>query len=313
MQGGFDMNRNTKNLLIKMLALSALLAFAVISCDFKPSTAFDGFDGQASSGIIDEQGATLRGTFQGSQSNGRASRAQRAFTATSEVDALTVYVFDPEVLTSFTAGTVDTGKAIGSTPIEGGSFTLRGLPDSFTLVFVDAGGNAVGDYMSFEGVKPNQEIDIVVALDAAGYVTLLEESRTGIDHDDLEFSGPARDVQYEDNPMNGSLYVDKYYVVTRAGQTSIRKGNRSLTLEDIENGAQVKVRGIRETAPDGSEQVFAQEIKLQEEEEVVDPVGGTTTVCHIPPGNPENAKTLEIPASDLAGHLGHGDTMGPCK
>lgn len=312
MQGGFDMNRNTKNSLIKMLALSALLAFAVISCDFKPSTAFDGFDGQASSGIIDEQGATLRGTFQGSQSNGRASRAQRAFTATSEVDALTVYVFDPEVLTSFTAGTVDTGKAIGSTPIEGGSFTLRGLPDSFTLVFVDAGGNAVGDYMSFEGVKPNQEIDIVVALDAAGYVTLLEESRTGIDHDDLEFSGPARDVQYKkDNPMTGSLYVDKYYVVTRAGQTSIRKGNRSLTLEDIENGAQVKVRGIRETASDGSVQVFAQEIKLQEEEEE-DAVGGTVTVCHIPPGNPDNAKTLEIPASDMDGHLGHGDTLGPC-
>ena len=148
------MNRNTKNSLIKMLALSALLAFAVISCDFNPSTAFDGFDGQASSGIIAEQGATLRGTFQGGQSNVRAARAQRASTATSEVDGLTVYVFDYTV--DFNPDTVKLGDAIGSAPIVDGSFTLRGLPDDFIIVFVDADDKVVGDPMPFLGVKPNQ-------------------------------------------------------------------------------------------------------------------------------------------------------------
>ena len=308
------MNRKTKNLLTKMLVLSAVLAFAVVACDFKPSTAFDGFDGEASSGISDEQGATLRGTFQGGQSNVRAARAQRAFTATSEAVALTVYVFEPEVFASFTLGSVYTDEAIGSTPVVNGSFTLRGLPDSFVIVFVDAGGEAYGAPMPFDGVKPNQEIDIVVALDGKE-VILLEESRTGIDHDELEFNGPAYHIQPESNPMNGTLEVNDYYVVSRAGQTSIRKGNRSLTPADIEDGAQVKVRGVLETV-DGKQQVFAQEIKLQDDEEddVADDGGvDKVTICHRPPGNPGNAKTITISQSAVAAHLAHGDSLGGCN
>ncbi|OJY29418.1 MAG: hypothetical protein BGO98_47020 [Myxococcales bacterium 68-20] len=40
--------------------------------------------------------------------------------------------------------------------------------------------------------------------------------------------------------------------------------------------------------------------------------GKKATVCHRPPGNPNNAKTLEVGPSALAAHLGHGDTEGPC-
>ena len=308
------MNRKTRNLLRKMLVLSAVLVFTVVACDFKPSTAFDGFDGEASSGNIDVEGATLRGTFQSGQSNVRAARAQRSFTATSEAYALTVYVFDPVVFANFTLGSVDTDEAIGSTPIVNDSFTLRGLPDSFVIVFVDAGDEAFGAPMPFDGVKPNQEIDIVVALDG-NEVILLEESRTGIDHDELEFDGPAYHIQPESNPMNGTLEVNEYYVVSRAGQTSIRKGNRSLTLEDIEDGAQVKVRGVLETV-DGKQQVFAQEIKLQDDEEDdVDDDGAVDkiTICHIPPGNPGNAKTITISQSAVAAHLAHGDSLGECS
>ena len=35
-------------------------------------------------------------------------------------------------------------------------------------------------------------------------------------------------------------------------------------------------------------------------------------VCHIPPGNPENAHTIKISKSALADHLAHGDTQGAC-
>ncbi len=42
------------------------------------------------------------------------------------------------------------------------------------------------------------------------------------------------------------------------------------------------------------------------------PTGGSVTICHIPPGNPSNRKTLTINQADAAGHLGHGDTLGPC-
>ena len=310
---GFDVNRKTKNLLTKMLVLSAVLALAVVACDFKPSTAFDGFDGETSSGIIDEEGATLRGTFLGGQGrNVRAARAQRASTAASDADALTVYVFDDTV-------GFELDDALGSAPIVNGSFTLRGLPDSFVIVFVivDADGNMVGapyGSMPFEGVKPNQELDIAVELDG-NEVILLEESRTGIDHDELEFNGPAYDVRPGSNPMNGTLVVNEYYVVSRAGQTSIRKGNLSLTLYDIKlvEGVQIKVRGVRSgEIVNDKQEVFAQEIKLQDDEEDDVAVDGKVTICHIPPGNPGNAKTITISESALAAHLAHGDYLGAC-
>ena len=213
----------------------------------------------------------------------------------------------------FNPDTVELGDAIGSAPIVGGSFTLRGLPDDFIIVFVDADDKVVGAHMPFLGVKPNQELDIVVALEG-DKVILLEESRTGIDHDELEFNGPALYVEPESNPMNGTLEVNEYYVVSRAGQTSIRKGNRSLTLDHIKEveGAQVKVRGVRSgEIVKGKEEVFAQEIKLQDDDDVDDD-DGKVMICHIPPGNKGNAKTKTISESALAAHLGHGDTLGAC-
>ena len=40
--------------------------------------------------------------------------------------------------------------------------------------------------------------------------------------------------------------------------------------------------------------------------------GETVVICHIPPGNPDAAHTIEIPVSALPSHLAHGDTLGPC-
>ncbi len=36
-------------------------------------------------------------------------------------------------------------------------------------------------------------------------------------------------------------------------------------------------------------------------------------VCHIPPGNPDNAHTIVISESALQAHLDHGDHVGPCE
>ena len=36
------------------------------------------------------------------------------------------------------------------------------------------------------------------------------------------------------------------------------------------------------------------------------------TVCHVPPGNPENAHNITISVNALPAHLAHGDTVGPC-
>lgn len=35
-------------------------------------------------------------------------------------------------------------------------------------------------------------------------------------------------------------------------------------------------------------------------------------VCHVPPGNPDNAHTIVVDDSAVQTHLDHGDSLGPC-
>jgi hypothetical protein len=40
--------------------------------------------------------------------------------------------------------------------------------------------------------------------------------------------------------------------------------------------------------------------------------GPKVTICHIPPGNPENAHAITISINALPAHLAHGDSEGAC-
>lgn len=37
------------------------------------------------------------------------------------------------------------------------------------------------------------------------------------------------------------------------------------------------------------------------------------TICHIPPGNPDNAHAITISVRALDAHLAHGDAIGDCS
>lgn len=41
--------------------------------------------------------------------------------------------------------------------------------------------------------------------------------------------------------------------------------------------------------------------------------GDKQEVCHIPPGNPDNAHTITVSASAVDAHLAHGDTLAACN
>jgi len=49
-----------------------------------------------------------------------------------------------------------------------------------------------------------------------------------------------------------------------------------------------------------------------EEHDPCECVNGKVTLCHIPPGNPANARTIIIGCAARDKHLAHGDSCGPC-
>jgi hypothetical protein len=40
---------------------------------------------------------------------------------------------------------------------------------------------------------------------------------------------------------------------------------------------------------------------------------GKVDVCHIPPGNPDNAHTINVSVNAVPAHLAHGDHLGSCE
>jgi hypothetical protein len=204
--------------------------------------------------------------------------------------------------------TVQENQAITATVGEDGSFTLRGLPEgNFTLIFKSAGGAVVGT-LSFSQVKPNQEITITVQVTGGGLL-LVEERRNGIGHGDLEIEGLVDQVVTVSLNADSTFVIDGYMVVARPGETAIREGNRSRTVEQVTVGRRVHVKGVW-LAPSGSsgstQQVLANEIKLQGPESE-DEEGQKITICH------KKKNTLSISASAWPAHQAHGDTMGACK
>lgn len=78
----------------------------------------------------------------------------------------------------------------------------------------------------------------------------------------------------------------------------------------LEIGRYVTVSG--ELLPDG--RILADIILPFDTDMVVDvdTADQKVTICHVPPGNPDNAHSISVSASAIPAHMGHGDTLGAC-
>lgn len=172
---------------------------------------------------------------------------------------------------------------------------------------------------------------VIAALVISGPATALTLNLSGIqdsynEDQDIEFIlSVAPDFQGEQAPENLTLILDNNAICTfdTSGNESCDDIDVSLiedsfgygygygygsgqlkyniTLSDIEEGNHT----IRIDASGFSSQTEEFEV-LEEEEEKVE-------ICHVPPGNPGNAHTIEVGESAVPAHLAHGDSLGECE
>jgi hypothetical protein len=152
-----------------------------------------------------------------------------------------------------------------TTPVAAdGGFTLRGLPDgAFTLVFA-RGSRSLGT-LQFDGVKPNQEIAIRVALSADGStISLLEQKRDGIGHGEIEFEGRVEAVLALNPEGESRFLIEGHVVAARPGETTILEGTQRRSVNDVTVGRRVHVKGnwLESSTGVGQQIVLAQEIRL---------------------------------------------------
>ncbi|MBN1450521.1 MAG: hypothetical protein JW963_05845 [Anaerolineales bacterium] len=98
----------------------------------------------------------------------------------------------------------------------------------------------------------------------------------------------------------GAITLDYTIVVLLVDQTDVL----------LEHGRFVTVSG--ELLPDG--RILADIVVLFDTNVDIDfdTADQKATICHVPPGNPDNAHSISISASAIPAHMGHGDRVGPC-
>jgi len=219
---------------LSIIAVLAVVAGLVSACG-----------GGSPAGPSPSEGVRLDGLVVG----GTAALAFHASAgSTAGADAITV--------------TCQENPAITATVGADGSFTLRGLPaGGFTLVFKQ-GATEIGR-LSFTEVQPNQEITITIAL-SGSTVTLVDQTRNGIGHGDLEIEGLVQQVLSLSLTGDSRFLIDGRTVVARPGQTAIREGNTARTVSDVTVGRRAHVKGTWLPVEGATQPVLASEIMLQD-------------------------------------------------
>lgn len=193
-----------------------------------------------------EEGISLQGTVVG---DGIASASSVGRSAAVASTITVTVVENPSIVTTVGAD---------------GRFSLRGLPaGGFTLLFT-ADGVKVGT-LSFAELKPNQEITLTVRLEG-NTVVVVEERRNGIGHGDTEIEGKVDAVRTLNRAGDSIFVIAGHTVVARPGETTIREGNKTRSVDDVTVGRLVHVKGtFMPVATPTDQPVLAHEIILQDD------------------------------------------------
>ena len=165
----------------------------------------------------------------------------------------------------------------------------HGVTGTIELEDVDGGGLVVGDVvlvtvedhdLDTTGAPDTVNVTVTSTTDAAGFTLLLTETgnSTGV------FVGAIELGETTDAPTQVLAAEDGDTITGTYDDTLDGNGDNPVPVIDT----------------------------LTVEATEDDENGETVTVCHMPPGNPGNARTLTVGASAEAAHLAHGDTLGEC-
>jgi len=84
--------------------------------------------------------------------------------------------------------------------------------------------------------------------------------------------------------------------------------------QNVKENAKAQREEVKTEKQNVKENAKAQREEVKEfGENTVITSSSTTTICHIPPGNPGNNHTITIGEPALNGHTGHGDMPMPCE
>lgn len=130
---------------------------------------------------------------------------------------------------------------------------------------------------------------------------------------DKHYEGTVTDWEFlsgsTDSPVRVSLSLDEPIRIMTGSCEQADDVN-----EENEKAAKEADEREAESEDDEKERENEEDEKEAENEGEEDENREKYTVCHKPPGNPDNARTIQVGSkSALNEHLGHGDEKGPCS
>ncbi len=171
-------------------------------------------------------------------------------------------------------------------------FTIIG---SILKIFVNE-DTEFEDFDSLDDLAPGFHVEVEVVLSNGSLVATEIEIE---DDDELEFEGEIDEINLE------SMFFTIVGLVLKIFVNDDTEFEDFDSLDDLAPGFHVEVEVV---LSNGSHVATEIEIEDDDEEENDNKI----EICHIPPGNPDNAHTINIGKPAVIAHLSHGDVGGAC-